>query len=453
MRLMLDKRTLAYIFVFLLGIAFSSAIWTIYQYLSYRNISKAVSYDYIIYGDSKNIIVKNGLTGVIDFIGKNLSDAIYSVLEKKKENLSILIKSGQYYIPSDILLENLISLKIVGEGAELHFNGGSIILRGENYEKSMNNLIEGLTLVNGSMIVENSFMTTIKKCIFEDSDAGVILMNTNTWTECTLIEDCHFENVKKCIVFKTPILNGTESYANTEIKRCNFRLIGEGSVAIHVEAGANFNEGIIQNVRIWMGNANEANYTGILIEGSMLNTVLQNVVFESFANSPSEIYGMKIGPACEPPLLGQGVVFLGNLTKNIDNPFGKWVYGIGCSFKFENIGVPIGLNNLYGNSCEITPPKYLHFSMPTVHLKIRVEGDFSENETITVRLRLKFIDGSYSKDLAKTFNANATIWLDHDDLFSIWPTLNIISSLVLDAKTNMSSSNVRVYASIYGQYN
>lgn len=447
----LGRKTLTYIFVFLLGVALSSAVWATYQFFFYKNLSMRGSYDYIIYSDLKNVIVKNGLTGFIDFIGENLSDAIHFALEKR--GLSIFIKSGQYNVSSNILLRNLSNLKMVSDGAELRFNGGSIILHGEDYEKSMNNLIEGLALINGSIIVENSFMTTIRECVFKDSDTGIVVLNTNTWTECTLIENCYFENVKRGIVFKTPTVNGTESYANTEIRRCNFKLIREGSIAIHVEVGANFNEGLIQNARIWLGNTYENNQIGILIEGSMLNTILHNIVFESFAGTPNEIYGIKIGQNGAPPILGQGIVFLGNLTKNIDNSFNKWLYGIGSSFKFENISLSIGLNDFYGNPREITPPKYLHFSMSMLHLKIQVEGDFSENETVTVRLKLKSVDDSYSKDLTKTFNSNTTIWLGHDDLFSVWPTMNIISSLVLDAKTNVASSNIKIYISIYGQFN
>jgi hypothetical protein len=450
-RIKLSKRMLAYLGVFLLGAVLSSIVWATCQFFLYRNLSMRISYDYIIYGDSKKVVVKNGLTGFIDFAGENLSDAIYFALERK--GLSIFIKLGRYNVSSSILLRNVSNLKMVSDGAELQFNGGSIILQGEDYEESMNNLIEGLTFINGSIIVENSFMTTIRECVFKDSDLGIVFLNTNTWTECTLIENCYFENVKKCIVFKTPINNGTESYANTEIKRCNFKLTRENSVAIHVEAKANFNEGLLQNIRIWLGHSNETNQIGILIEGSMLNTLLHNVVVESFAKDPNEIYGIKIGQYGESPILGQGVVFLGNFTKNIDNSFNKWLYGVGSCFKFENISVPVGLNNTYGDPCEITPPKYLYFSISNIYIKILVEGKFPENEVITVRLKLKFIDESYSKDLTKIFNSNATIWLDHKDLFTILPTVNIISSIVLDAKTNKTSSDVKVYIWMCGQYN
>jgi hypothetical protein len=397
-------------------------------------------------------LVKSGSTSFIEFVGENLPEALDFALSRKA--LNIFIKSGQYDVSSNILIENFSNLRIVSDGAQLRFNGGAIVIRGENYENSMNNFIEGLIVINGSIIIENSFMTTISKCIFKNSDIGIAILNTNTWTECTSIEDCYFENVRRCIVFKTPGTHGTRSYANTEIKRCNFKLTKEESIAIHVEVGTDFNEGTVQNARIWMGGGPQGNYQiGILIEGSMLNTLLQNVVFESFAHSPNEIYGIKIGKLGEPPIIGQGVVFLGNLTRNIDNPFGKWLYGIGSCFKFENISVPLGLNDSYGELCKITPPKWLYFSISGLQLKITVEGKPSENETLTVRLRLKFMDDSYSKDLTKTFNTEGSMWLDYDDFLSIWPSVNIISSLMLDAKTNELSSNVRVYVSVYGQFN
>ncbi len=450
-RIRLSKRTLAYLSVFLLGTVLSSIVWATCQFFLYGNLSMRISYDYIIYGDSKKVTVKNGLTGFIDFAGENLSDAIHFALERK--GLNIFIKSGRYNVSSNILLRNVSNLKMVSDGAELQFNGGSIILQGSSYEESMNNLIEGLTLINGCIIVENSFMTIIRGCVFKDSTDGIIFLNTNTWSECTLIENCYFENVKNCIVFEAPVDNGKESYANTEIKRCNFKLTKANSIAIYVKAKANFNEGLLQNIRIWLGHANETNQIGILIEGSMLNTLLHNVVFESFAKNPDEIYGIKIGQQGEPPILGQGVVFLGNFTRNIDNSFNKWLYGVGSYFKFENISVPLGLNDTYGDPCEITPPKYLYFSISNIHIKILVEGNFSENEVITVRLKLKFIDEAQSKAFTKTFDSNATIWLDHEDLFTILPVVNIISSLVLDAKTNKTSSDVKVYVSVCGQFN
>ena len=453
---MFKRKILTYALMFFLGMILSSVIWTVFEFLSYRNLSMTIGYDYIVYSDiSRKVIVKNGLTGYIDFVGENISSAIYFALENEGKN--IFIRSGKYNVSSDILLRNIKGLRITSDGAELWLNGRSLILQGEGYEQSMNNYIEGLKIFNGSMIVENSFMTTIRRCIFKNSDVGIVFLNSNTWTECTLIEDCYFENVKRCIVFKTPVMNGTESYANSEIRHCNFKLLGEGSVAIHIEPRANFNEGLIQNVRIWLGNTNETNQVGILIEGSMLNTVLNNVVFESFAETPQGIYGIKIGEFAEPPILGLGVVFLGNFTKGIDNPFNKWIYGIGSCFKFENIDVPIGLGNNYGDFCEVTPPKYLHFSISTLHLKVKIEGDFAENEVVTLRLRLKFVDCSYSREVTKEFtksvSSNVTVWLDNDEMFSMWPTVNLISSIVLDAKTNMSSSNVKIYVSVYGQFN
>jgi len=435
----------------LIEVALLLTVWSVHQVFLYKSLISTVSFDYVIYSDGEKVVARNGLTGLIDFSSENISDVIKFAVGRGGR--SLFIKSGQYNVSSNIWLRNVNSLKIISDGAKLRFNGGSLILWGEDFEKSKNNLIEGLTLINGNIVIENSFMTSVRECIFKDSEAGIILLNSNTWTECTLIENCYFENVKRCIVFKTPIKNGTESYANTEIKRCNFKLIGEGSIAIHVENGSNFNEGLIQNVRIWLGNMHEDRQTGILLEGSMLNTVLNNVAFESFAENPSEIYGVKIGENGNPPIFGLGVVFLGNFTRKIDNPFNKWLYGVGSCFKFENINVPVGLNDNYGNTCEVTPPRYLYFSILTISLKIRVEGNFSENESVTLRLRLKSVDDSYSGELIKTFSSNSCMWLDYDDLLSIWPTVNIISSIVFDSKTNVAFSSVKIYISVYGQFN
>jgi hypothetical protein len=219
-----------------------------------------------------------------------------------------------------------------------------------------------------------------------------------------------------------------------------------------VEPEADFNEGLIQNVRIWMGGVVEHNQMGILVEGSMLNTLMQNVVFESFANYPQNIYGIALGKDSDPPILGYGVVFCGNLTGRIYNPHGKWLYGSSGSFKIENIAVPLGVNNAYGELQEIGAVPHVSLSISSLNVKVQVKGNFSTEETVYVRLRFKFIDDSFSKHLEISFNEAGTKWLSSDDWLDIWPTRTIISSLVVDAKTTAYASNVTVIVSAYGQY-
>ncbi|MBC7131228.1 hypothetical protein H5T51_08495, partial [Candidatus Bathyarchaeota archaeon] len=343
-----------YAAVFLSAVVITSLLWNLNQMLLFRNVSYAEAYDYIIYMEEKNgenfLKVKNGTTGLVETAAVgNFSQILNSIL--KKNGLRIFIKSGEYNVSDNIILYNLKNVKIVGSNSNstrLNLNGHAIIIKGESWENSANNHIEGLEIYNGSIIIENSFKTVIKNCFFTDSERGIILSNTNGWTECSLIEECYFINVYQGIVFKAPKDDGTKSYANTEIRRVYFELRREGAAAIHVEQGADYNEGLLQDVRIWMGKPAENNQTGILLEGSMLNTVLQNVVFESFANNPRNIYGIRVGNYSDPPIIGQGVVFVGNLTGRIYNPYGKWLYSSGGAFKEENVEIPLGTNNEFG---------------------------------------------------------------------------------------------------------
>jgi len=443
-----------YAVIFSFAVIVTLLIWNLNQLLLFKDVSSAEDYDYIVYMDSaKMIIVKNGTTGRIDFTGWNFSQIIHYLL--RGDGLKIFLKGGEYSASTDVILKNLKGVKIIGEGAvrtKLKLNGHSLIIRGEHWEDSQNNHIEGITLENGGIIIENSFMTTIENCIFADSDDGIILFNTNSWTECTLIENCYFIDVKRGIVFRTAIGNGTRSYASTEIRRVYFELRREGAIGIHVEPKADFNEGLIQNVRFWMGNTVEKNQTGMLIEGSMLNTLLQDLVFESFAVFPQNICGVVLGKDSDPPIIGQGVAFLGNLTSSISNPYYKWIYGSGGAFKIENMPVSLGFNNVYGKPQEIGQVPHLFLAISPLSLKVQVEGSLSTNETVCVRLRFKFIDDSLSEHLEIIFEETGTKWLSYDDWLSIWPSRTIISSIIVDAKTTAYASNAKVTVSIYGQY-
>ncbi len=444
------KNFTKYAAIFIIGVIISSIFWNLNQFLLFKNISYREDYDFVIFLDVKEVKVKNGTTGQIDFVGEDLSQAMDYAL--KNNGLKIFIKKAEYNVSKNIILKNPESVKLVSNNAEINLKGNSFIIKGDCWENSKHFSIEGLTIINGSLIIENSFMTTIKDCIFMDSEDAITLLNTNGWTECTKIEDCYFKNVKRGIVFKTPTGNGTRSYANTEIKRCYFELMKENSVGIQVEPVSDFNEGLIQNVRVWMGGISEQNQTGLLVEGSMLNTLMQDTVFESFANNPKNIYGIHLGPGGECPILGHGIVFCGNLTEKIHNPFKRWLYSVGGSFKVENVSISLGLDNGYGAYQEIGLVTHLSLPIYSLNVKAQINGQFSTQETIVIRFRLKLLDDSLSEDLEITFRNATTIWLDHDDWLKIWPNRNIIQSLIMDAKTTESASKVTVAVSVYGQY-
>lgn len=444
------KSFMRYAVVFLSGALIASLFWNLNQFLIFKDMSYAEDYDYVIYLDANAVKVKNGTTGRIEFVGENLTQAINYTL--KGDDLKVFIKKAEYNASNGITIKNLKNVKITSNGAKINLEGNTFNVKGDYWENSKHVSIEGLTISNGSVIIENSFMATVRNCIFKDSDYGIILLNTNGWTECTKIEDCYFKNVKTGIIFKTPNGNGTPSYANTEIKRCYFELMRENSIGIHVEPDSDFNEGLIQNVRIWMGGTSETNQTGLLVEGSMLNTLVQDIVFESFADNPQDIFGIYLGPGGEGPILGHGIVFCGNLTKKIHNPFGRWIYGVGGSFKVENVSIPLGLNDNYGVQREIGLVTHLYLPVYSFNVKVCVCGEFSAEETVSVRVRLKFIDDTFSKSLEFSFKNATVLWLDQDEWLAIWPSRNIIQSLVVDAKTVKNAANVTVSVSVYGQY-
>jgi len=422
-------------------------IWKFPAYL--KSIHNPVEeYDYIIFQDGTRVKAKNGKNGAIDLSSNNASTVINQAIAQGN---NIYIKFGEYTLSQDILLHNKKKARIIGDGAIIRGNATKIIVKGDNYTSSQNNILSGLEIVNGTVRIENSFKTTVSDIVFRNCTTAIEFVNTKTWSEGTKIENCYFIDSLISIVFRTPIAPGTGSYANTEISRCYFELSRDNSVGIWVEPDAEFTGGLIQNVRIWMGKFDRRNQTGISADGPMLQTLLQNVVFESFAESPINIYGIKLGEDTEPPILGRGITFepphAYNFTAKISNPSGKWIYGSGGSFKREDASILVGLNNKYGPNQTIDAyrDKIANFKA-----RIQVGGTFSDGENLTIRFRLEFIDNAISNSVEKSFNQTATLWLDDDDYFELTPQHNIIWAIVVDAKTSSKSTNTTVQIDVYG---
>ena len=146
-----------------------------------------------------------------------------------------------------------------------------------------------------------------------------------------------------------PLFNSTAtgSYASTIIDRVSFNL-RDFSVGIKVEKLAELSDSQIQDVRFWIGENGRANQTGLYVDGSMYQTLLFGVVFESFTSEPVYLFGIDIGDNCNPaPILKSGVSFLGNWTAKVHDSQGIWLSGGGTLFK-QDINVPVGTNNQYG---------------------------------------------------------------------------------------------------------
>jgi hypothetical protein len=440
--------SMRFIVVILVALTVLTAINTYLIFEGNRSslASNAVNYDYVLSQDSGNYKLKNMLTGYVVEQPISASSAINSALTSGK---SVYLNAGIYVLTDDIVISNKVNAKIVSDDATIIGNGHKIIIYGDDYSTSKNTVISGLTLLNVTIRVENSFGTTIQNTIFENTSTGIELANTKTWSEYTKIEDCQFNNATEGISFRTPVGNATGSYDSSQINRCSFNL-RDFSVGINVEPLAEFSDSQIQNVRFWLGrnDYSRANQTAILLNGSMDQTILLGVVFESFTPYPVYLFGIDLGKNCTAaPTIDSGVSFLGNWTARIHNPFGEWIVGVGGVFQRQNVNVPLGLNNQYGENASIRLSSFKIFSFKP---QIIVDGSFSNDETVTVRIRIEYIDNAISSPIVRSFTSSDSIWLSDNEMLQLYPSQSIIWAILVDAKSSSSSTDATVNVSGYG---
>jgi hypothetical protein len=442
---LVSKRVIVVILVALLVLsAFNT--YLIFEGTRSSLTSNAVNYDYVLSQDGENYKLKNMLTGYVAEQSGSASSAINSALTSGK---SVYLNDGTYVLTDDILISNKINAKIVSDSATIVGNGHKIIIYGDDYSTSKNTLISGLTLLNATIRVENSFGTTIQNILFENTSTGIEFANTKTWSEFNKIESCQFNNATEGIAFRTPVGNATGSYDSSQINRCSFNL-RDFSVGIKVEPLAEFSDSQMQNIRFWLGrdDYNRANQTALLLNGSMDQTILFGVVFESFTPYPVYLFGIDIGENCTAaPIIDSGVSFLGNWTARVHNPFGEWLVGVGGIFQKQNVNVPLGLNNQYGENTSIRLSSLKIFSFKP---QINVAGSFSHDETITVRIRIEYIDNVISNPVVQSFTSDGSVWLSDDEMTSLYPTQSVIWAVLVDAKSSLSSTDATVKVSGYG---
>jgi hypothetical protein len=338
-------------------------------------------------------------------------------------------------------------MRIVSDGAIIIGNGNKIIITGDDYMRSQYNLISGLKITNGTLRIENSFATTVMNMVFDRCSTALELANINTWTEGTKIENSHFINCTESIAFRTPLGNATGSYASTEISRCFFNL-KDNCIGINIEQKAEYSDSQLQNSRMWLGENGEINQTGLLLDGSMHQTLLSGLVFESFAEVPQNMFAISIGrTAITTPTLDVGVSFLGNWTARVYNPDSKWISGSGGVFRRINVEVPMGFNGEYSSASVIHARP---LTVSSFKPRIQVQGSLDNGETITVRFRLELIDNVVSESVEKVFTNTTTMWLDDDDLLRLFPSQDVIWAILVDAKSSTSTTNAVVKIDLYG---
>jgi hypothetical protein len=401
-------------------------------------------YGYVIFQDGNLYKAKNQSSGVVDFASDTAAQVISQAVAK---GTLVYIKMGNYTLTSDVQVVNKRNARIVSDGATIIGNGNKIIIRGDNYTVSQFNLISGLNIVDATVRIENSFGTTVSDMIFENCSTALEVVNTDTWSEGTKIDNVHFIGSAEAIAFRTPTANATGSYASTEISRCFFNLV-DNSVGINVERDAEYSDSQLLNSRLWIGEYGRSNQTGLLIDGSMFQTLISSVVFESFADTPEKLYAIVLGKnSVTPPTLVGGVSFLGNWSARIYNPSNKWISGLGSLFSMENMPIPVGLSNQYGTAESIHARP---LTISSFKSRIQVKGNFAYGETVTVRFRLELLDNTVSGSIEKTFTSSETIWLNDYDMLRLYPSQNVIWAILVDAKSSVAATDVTVQIDVFG---
>ena len=441
----LSKKTLSIIMIVIIFAVAINSYFIIDLNNALRNATHGSTFDYIIFKQENIYKAKNQINHQIDYESNNASLVLNQAIAISNK---IFVEEGEYHLSSDVLISNKNNLILYSDRAKIFGYGNKIIIFGEDYINSQYNQLEGFEFFNTTVRIENSFATKISDIIFENCTIALEVANTNTWSEATKIVDSHFINCTEAIIFKTPINSASGSYASSEIKRCFFN-IPDNSLGIKIENLAEFSDCQIQTIRLWMGEYGEANQIGILVNGSMFQTLLWGVVFESFADTPSDLYAISIAENTDPaPILSEGISFLGNWTAKIHNPHNIWIPGTGGVFAEKNLPISIGLNDVFSipTSFHIRPLRITSFKS-----EIQVLGSFANNEIISVKIRLLFIDNTYSsKSVQKTFLNPDSLWLTDDDLLILLPSQNIIWAIEIEAKSNLSNSNAQVLFNVYG---
>jgi len=375
--------------------------------------------------------VKSGVTGREEE-KTEFSEALQYALENGRV---VMMSPGSYDLNSDITIENKSNIILDGLGAILNLNGYSISFVSDSYVNNSNNQIRNFVLSNGTFRLENSFRATAENMIFENCESAIEISNTHDWSEYTKLENTQWNNCSTSITFKTPTgINATGSYESTVLDRCSFNLYGDNSVGIMVEKDAEVNNGQWTNVRFWMHAKQNQTQTGLHLEGAMNDTLLSNVIFESFGGGT--IYGIYLGAdSTVAPLIGDGTIFLGDFDNPIKNPEYRWIYSVTSVFKEEK-------NLTYNTPVTIQRSP---LSINSFDANITIEG-LSASEEVNVTITINFIDQT-SNNITLNFIDDQNYGLTEENLFNLYPSQNIIENIKV---TNLSDTEATVKFRVWG---
>jgi hypothetical protein len=107
----------------------------------------------------------------------------------------------------------------------------------------------------------------------------------------------------------------------------------------------------------------------------------------------------------------------------------------------------VGANNQFGENVSIQVRPLRIFSFKP---KLEVDGSFLNNETVTVRIRIEYLDNVISSAVTRTFTSSDTVWLSDDEMLRLFPSQSVIWAIWVDAKSSAPSTDATVKISGYG---
>jgi hypothetical protein len=394
------------------------------------------SASYVVWRKNSTYYAKNGATGAVQYSGTNASAVIQAAMDALTSGESIFLQHNTYVLTSDLVSSNKSHLTIRGDNAVLQ--GGRIIIYGNTYNQSKRNRITGF-IFNGAksgVRIENSFASKIEDCEFDGCNIGIELINTKTWTELTSIENVYFYGCRRGLVFSTNSANGTDSYMGTKVEHALFSLRAEGDIGIDVEQGANYGDSFFSSLKFWF----KANGTiGFRHNGSAERAVLLRASFENFADPYSPVIGIQILSTYAPYLMQP--FWYGEWVVKIDNPNSVWLYGVGSLRKETDRTVNIGVDNTYGTETILHSGQ--GFSTFAPKIRITRGGTFGDEETITVRVRFIFIDGTTSSLILEYVDMGSA-WLTDENYLVLYPSCKPLSAISIQAKTDLLSTSATI---------
>jgi len=114
--------------------------------------------------------------------------------------------------------------------------------------------------------------------------------------------------------------------------------------------------------------------------------------------------------------------------------------------KYENVSVPIGVNNVYGKPVTLKP---LGGAFAWFKVKYGIGGTLALLETITVRVETVLDDGS-TLHVEKSKTATGEEWLTDDDYAGLVKHGRDVVAVTARAKTNLSTTRASAAVTLIG---